>query len=281
MYLDIAFIVILIVSTLCGFLFGFFKTLKSFLGWFVCSAFALMCAQALADAFLSSAMAAKIVSSGGIYDSVYGVLPDEIKSISMETIRQSIAAGENEVQIALKIAGEAGGIAKLFTTVIQSAVSTPLYLNSTLQNVAQVLAVELTYHIYVVIVAIVFFILLRIIIMGVAIMGEAKSRKYKRDRAEKKKGRILKNLLTDRLFGLGVGLIRGVAYGCILLIVMSYCAGLGDNIQKQVDESKISAAITAPLTETLSERLSNDLQENERYMGLVAALEERLSAEAE
>lgn len=279
--LDFAFIIIIVISALLGFVLGFFKTLKSFLGWFVCSIFAFLCAQALADAFLSGAMAAKIVSSGSIYDSVYGVLPDEIKSISMETIRQSIAAGESEAQIALKIAGEAGGIAKLFTTVIQSAVSTPLYLNSTLQNVAQVLAVELTYHIYVVIVAIVFFILLRIIIMGVAIMGEAKSRKAKKEKEEKKKGRILKNLLTDRFLGLGVGLVRGFAYSCILLIVMSYCAGLGDNIQKQVDQSKISAAITAPLTETLSERLSNDLQENERYMGLVAALEERLSAEAQ
>jgi len=279
--LDFAFIIIIAISTVLGFVFGFFKTLKSFLGWFVCSVFAFMCAQALADAFLSASMAAKIVSGGSIYDSVYGVLPDEIKSISMETIRQSIAAGESEAQIALKIANEAGGIAKLFTTVIQSAVSTPLYLNSTLQNVPQVLAVELTYHIYVVIVAIVFFIVLRIIIMGVAIMGEAKSRKDSRERAEKKKGRILKNLLTDRLLGLAVGLVRGVAYGCILLMIISYCAGLGENIQKQVDESKISAAITAPLTEAFSERISTDIEENERYMGLVAALEERLASEAE
>jgi len=99
--------------------------------------------------------------------------------------------------------------------------------------------------------------------------------------AEKKKGRILKNLLTDRLLGLAVGLVRGVAYGCILLMIISYCAGLGENIQKQVDESKISAAITAPLTEAFSERISTDIEENERYMGLVAALEERLASEAE
>lgn len=274
MVLDIIFVVFIVVFTVLGFICGLFKTFVSFFGWFISFVLSYLCAKALANAFLSASAAEALVSgSDSIFAKIYEILPDGLKGISMDSIRAALAADQSEAAIKESIASQADGLLKFASSIIQEAVCKPMYLGSAVQNVAQVLALELTYHLYVILVGVIFFVVLRIIVMGVSIIVKNRA-------SEAKKGKekdVLK--LPQRLGGLALGAIRGFAYGCVLLMLASYLSGIMSFVQQQVDESQLSVPITSWISETTGAMLSDNLEENENYLLIIDAFERQLAAE--
>ena len=263
MILDIIFFAFLAVFAVLGFLCGFFKTLVSFFGWFISILLSYLLAKAVANSFLSGSTAQWLVGDGSIFDKVYNILPGGLKEISMDSIREAINSGATKEQIAAMIKSESQGLMVFVTSLLQDAVCREMYLNSAIQNVGQVIALELTYHIYVIIVGVIFFIVLRIVVMGISLIFK-----------DKIGGSEIRNL--GRVTGLVIGAIRGFAYACIVLMVASYASGMSTKIKNQVDASKVSVPVTTWTSSVTGKMLSGDLEDNEHYRLMINVLEHRI-----
>lgn len=271
--LDIVFLVFIVVFAILGFVFGIFKTFVSFFGWFISFVLAYLCAKALANAFLTVKMAEKLVGDGSFFETIYSIIPDSVKGISLQTIRESVEGGATEEMLKMFIAENSGGLLTFFSSIIQNAVCKDIYLNSSLTNVGQVLAIELTYHLYVITVGVIFFLVLRIIVMGVTIIFKVKDGKDGKEKEEVK--------LPLRFAGLALGAVRGLAYGCVVIVLVSYLSGVFTFLQGPVSNSKLSAPINTWISETTGQKLSDDLDKNESFLLVMSALEEKLASEEE
>ncbi|MBR2967804.1 MAG: CvpA family protein [Clostridia bacterium] len=273
MILDIIFIVFIVVFAVLGFVFGLFKTFVSFFGWFISFVLAYLCAKALANAFLTAKTAEWLVGDGSFFDTIYAIIPESIKNISMDTIRDRVNASDSEELIKYFIAENSGGLLSFFSSIIQNAVCKDIYLNSALVDVGQVLALELTYHLYVIMVGVIFFLVLRVIVMGVTIIFKVKDSKDGKEKQDVK--------LPLRFGGMALGAIRGLAYGCVVLVLMSYLSGVFTFLQGPVGNSKLSAPINTWISQTTGQKLSDDLEENESFLLVMSALEEKIATEEE
>ncbi|MCH5163431.1 MAG: CvpA family protein [Clostridiales bacterium] len=263
MILDIIFFALLAVFAVLGFMCGFFKTLVSFFGWFISILVSYLLAKAVANSFLSVGTAQWLVGDGSIFDKVYNILPEGLREISMDSIREAVNSGMSQEQIAAMIKAESQGLMVFVTSLLQDAATKEMYLNSTIQNVRQVIALELTYHIYVIIVGVIFFIVLRIAVMGVSLIFK-----------NKMGGSEIRNL--GRVTGLFIGAIRGFAYACIVLMVASYASGMSPKIKNQVDASKVSVPVTTWTSTVTGKMLSGKLEDNKHYRIMINVLEQRI-----
>lgn len=265
MILDIVFFAVILLFLVLGVIFGFFKTLVSFLGWAVCIFIAYLLAKAVANALLTAGIADRLVG-GAIYDGVYGLIPDKLKDVSLYEIRQMLRTGKTAEEVGEYIKSQSGGLLGFVSSIIQGAICKEMYLNSALQNAGQVLALELTYQIYVILVGVAIFVVLRILVMGVSIIFNSKLR-----------GRKVK--VWERFAGMGLGAVRGFAYACLLLMVFNFIAGFSSALKKQSESSKVSVPVTAWINDATSKVLSRDNEDNGRYLNLIEALENRLREE--
>lgn len=265
MILDIIFFVFIVGFAALGFVFGFFKTLVSFFGWFISLLMAYLLAKSIANAFLSANMANWLIGNGSLFDKVYGIVPDGLKEISMEEIRKAVNSGADMDAIKEVIRDQSKGLLFFASSLIQAAVTKEIYLNSAIENVGQVFALELTYHIYVIIVGIIFFIALRVVVMCISILFRSKIKDH-----EPKS--------WERFAGIALGAVRGFAYACILLMVASYIAGLSGTVKNQVDNSKVSVPVTTWISQSTSKILSDNLEENKHYLLMIDALDDRIEA---
>lgn len=265
MILDLVFFAILIVMTALGFLFGLFKTIVSFCGWFVSILIAYLLAKAVANAFLTVGMAEKIVN-GKLFEAVYNLVPEGLKEIKMSAISEMISKGQSDQQIFEYVKAEAGGLMSIAFTILKGAVTKDVYLNSGIDNAGQVLSLELTYQIYVVLVGVAIFIVLRIVVMGVSVLFGGLLR-----------GRDLH--LWERLGGLGLGFVRGLFCACILTMVFGFVAGFSSKLKTQNDASKVAVPATQWINEKMSRALAKGNEESDRYQNLIDALEKKIEKE--
>ncbi len=266
MILDIIFFVLIIAMAALGFIFGFFKSLISFLGWTISLLISYLLAKAIANAFLSIGTAQWLVGDGSIFDMVYGIIPEGLKKISLDAIRQAVESGADLNGIKESIRAQSEGLLFFLTPLIQEAVCKEMYLGSALSNVGQVLALELTYQLFVIMVGVILFIVLRVIVMGLSLIFKFKL-----------KDRSLK--MWERLAGIGLGVVRGFAYACILLMVVSYIAGMSQPVKDQLDASAVGKPVTAWVSESTGKMLSGDLESNDSYKLMITALGERVQKE--
>ncbi len=264
MVLDLIFFALIVVFAVLGFVFGFFRTLFSFFGWFISLLMAYLLAKAIANALLTPQMAGHLVGSGSLYDKVYNLVPEGLKNMSMDSIREAMQSGSQDAIIEA-IKAESSGLLYYASSLIQNAVCKDMYINSTIQNVGQVLALELTYNIYVILTGVIFFIVFRLIIIVLSVIFRARL--------------LRKKKLWERLAGIGMGAIRGFAYACILLMVASYIAGVWPKMQEEVNISKVSVPVTTWVSETTGKLLSGDLEDNDKYKNMIEVLEERSAEE--
>lgn len=265
MILDLVFFAVIALMTVLGYLFGLFKTIVAFFGWLVCILIAYLLAKAVANAMLTYGMAEKIVN-GKLFEDVYGLIPEGLKKISISEINDMLSSGQTNEQILEYVKSQAGGLVSFAFTIVQGVIFKDIYLNSSLDNVGHVLALELTYQIYVVLVGIAIFIVLRILVMGVSVIFGGKLR-----------GRTVK--LWERLGGLGLGAVRGFFYACLLVMVFGFIAGLSPKLKEQNDSSNVAVPVTNWINEAISRGLSNGNDESERYENLIIALEKKLNEE--
>lgn len=265
MILDIVFFVVIVLLTMLGFTRGLFNTIVSFFGWFVCIFIAYLIAKSVGNALLTSGMAEKIVN-GKLFDSVYGLIPDGLKQVSLSEISNMLNKGSSAQEVFQYVRSQAGSLIGIAFTVLQSAITKDIYLNSHIANAAQVLALELTYQIYIVLVGIAIFVVLRVIIMGLTIFFGGKFR-----------NRELK--LWERLGGLGVGAVRGIFCACILTMVFGFVAGFSSTLKKQNDASKVAVPATNWINEKMSSALAKGNEGSDRYQNLIEALEKRIENE--
>lgn len=255
MILDLIFFGVIALCAALGFIFGFFKTIISFLGWFICILFSFLLAKAIANAFLGAQTINRLVGEGSLFDLVYGVVPDKLKSISLEQIREGIAAGENVKEL---VRSQMDGFMVFASSIIEGAICKDMYLNSAIENAGQVLALELTYHIYVIMVGIIIFLLLRVIVMMLSFLFKFRL------------GRKVK--LWERLAGIGAGIVRGFAYACIIVMVASYVGGMSDIVKEETDASKVSVPVSTWVNDLTGKMLSGDLETNEHYQDMIDSL---------
>lgn len=266
MILDLLFFALIIGFAVIGFIRGFFKTVLSFFGWFISLLLAYLLAKAIANAFLSPNTANWLVGDGPLYDKVYNIVPDGLKNMSMESIRQAMQSGASDESIKEIIKSESSGLLYFASTLIQNAVCKDIYINSSIETVGQVLALELTYDIYVILVGVIFFVVLRIIVMGFSLIFRAKLSGS--------------NKLWERLAGIGAGAIRGFAYACILFMLASYIAGIWPRMQEEVNVSKVSVPLTTWVSEVTGKMLSGNIEDNEKYTSnMIKALEDKIEKE--
>ncbi len=265
MILDLIFFAILIIMTALGFVFGLFKTIVSFCGWIVCILISYLLAKAVANAMLTANMAEKIVN-GKLFDAVYGVIPDGLKEVKMSEISEMLNQGQSEQQIFEYIRSQAGALIGFVFSVLKGAILKDMYLSSGIENAGQVLALELSYQIYVVLVGVAIFIVLRIIVMGVSIVFGGLLR-----------GRELH--LWERLGGLGMGLVRGFFCACILTMVFGFIAGFSSKLKEQSEASSVAVPATNWINETMSKALAKGNEESDRYKNLIDALEKKIEEE--
>ncbi len=266
MILDLLFIAIIVLFALFGLMSGFIKTVISFFGWFISLLIAYLLAKAIANAFLSPETANWLIGDGSLYDKVYNIVPDGLKNMSMESIRTALQSGATDETIKETIRAEASGLLAFASTLIQNAVCKDIYLNSSIETVGQVLALELTYNIYVILVGIIIFFTIRILVMGVSLIF--KSRLGAHDCR-----------LWERILGIGAGAVRGFAYACILLMVASYIAGFWPRMKEELDVSKVSVPVTTWVSEITGKMLSGNIEENEKYANMIKALENKIGNE--
>lgn len=264
--LDIIFFAFIAVFAVLGFIFGFFRTLTSFFGWAISLLLSYLLAKAIANAILLEPIA-KFLVGDGLYDTIYGIMPQGLKEISMNSIRAAIGDNQSMEQIRKLIESQSKGIMVFAASLIQDAVTKEIYLSSVLANVGQVYALELTYHVYVILIGVIFFIVLRIIIMGVSLIF-----KFRLRRGTK---------LWERVAGIALGAVRGFVYACFLLVVASYVSGILPMVKDQTDESKVSVPVTTWISEATGKMLSGDLETNEHYMLMIDALEQHIAADSQ
>lgn len=85
--------------------------------------------------------------------------------------------------------------------------------------------------------------------------------------------------MWERLAGIGLGVVRGFAYACILLMVVSYIAGMSQPVKDQLDASAVGKPVTAWVSESTGKMLSGDLESNDSYKLMITALGERVQKE--
>ncbi len=266
MILDLLFVAIVVLFALIGFMSGFIRTVLSFFGWFISLLIAYLLAKAIANAFLSPETANWLIGDGSLYDKIYNIVPDGLKNMSMESIRTALNNGATDEMIKETISAEASGLLAFASTLIQTAVCKDIYLNSSIETVGQVLALELTYIIYVIVVGIIIFLTIRILVMGVSLIF--RSRLSTRDCR-----------FWERILGVGAGAVRGFAYACILLMLASYIAGFWPKMNEEVSVSKVSAPVTTWVSEITGKMLSGDIEENDKYANMIKALEKKIEKE--
>ncbi len=266
MILDLLFFAFIVLFAVLGFIFGLFKTLVSFFGWFISLLLSYLLAKAIANAFLSPDMAYKIISEGGLYDKVYNLVPEGLKNMSMESIRAAIQSGATEETIRETIKAESTGLLYFMSSLIQGAVCKEMYINSAIESVGQVFALELTYNIYVILTGIAFFFILRVVVMGLSFIFKSKLT-----------GHEVK--FWERLAGIAGGAVRGFAYACILLMVANYIAGIWPKMQEEVNNSKVSVPVTSWVSDATGKMIGGNLEDNKKYANLIEALENRLKEE--
>lgn len=265
MLLDIIFFAILAIMTALGFCFGLFKTIVSFFGWFVSILIAYLLAKAVANALLTPSMAEKIVN-GKLFDAVYGLIPDGLKEIKMSQIAEMLRQGQSDKQIFDYVRGQAGGLIGIAFTLLQGSLTKEIYLNSGIDNAGQTLALKMTYQIYVVLVGIAIFVVLRIVVMGVSIIFNKTLR-----------GRDIH--LWERLGGLALGFVRGLFCAFILTMVFGFVAGFSGKLKDQIEASAVAVPASNWINETMSKALTKSNEESDRYQNLIEALERKIEKE--
>lgn len=266
MILDILFFVFIVAFAILGFVRGLFKTLTSFFSWVVSLLLAYLLAKSIANELLTANMVQRLVGSKSLYASIYNLLPESLKSISLQEIVTKINSGYSQAEIKEYIRSQSSGIIAFASSLIENAVCKDMYLNSSLTDVGQVLALELTYHIYVVMVGIAIFLVLRIIIMGITLIFNSKFN-----------NRDVR--LWERFAGIAMGAIRGFTYACIVLMLFSYISGLSVKINDMVNESKVSVPVTTWVSDTTGEMLSGKLEDNEQYKLMIDTVAKNNSKE--
>lgn len=260
MILDLIFFVFILAFAVLGFVRGFFKTLVGFFGWAVSILLAYLLAKAVANALLSAGVSQWLLKEGSLFDKIYGIMPEGLKGISIDSINEMIAEGKSQDYIKEYIKSQSGGLVFFASNIIQSTVCSDMYLSSALDNAAQVISLELTYHIYVILTGVALFIVLRVVVMGVSILF---------------KGKLGNGGLVGRIGGIALGAVRGLAYACFVLVIASYVAGVSPTVNNQLDESKVGRPVISWVTESTSRMISGELNENEQYREMIRIIEER------
>lgn len=260
MILDIIFFAFIIVFAIVGFARGFFKTLVSLCGWLLCLSVSYLLAKSIANAILSESTVHWLVGEGAIYDKIYGIMPDELKELSLSALKSC----ESEELRRQLVRENSSGIMVLFSRFLQNAVCKEMYLSSSLQNAAQVLALELTYNLYVILVGVALFIVLRIVIMGVSLI------------VNNKFGGIA-GKFAGKIGGCALGAIRGLMYASIVFTVLSLAAGFIPSVSKQLEASKVGAPATNWISSVTGNIISQKNEDNGKYALLLESLENRLS----
>lgn len=264
--IDIVFIAIIAIGGIVGVAKGFFKTLLSFFGWFLTLVITFVLAKVIANALLTENVVEWLMKDGSVYDRIYNVgLMEKLRNYSMDNIRAAMALGATPEQIKQSLVEESEGIMKLFAGLIQSVVCKEVYVTGTLQNVAQVFAIEITYNAFVLVVGIVFFIVLRILI---GILTAIVNKKKPEDIS-----------ILSRVGGLALGLVKGGIYACLAMVLVIYLAAVpmnslqkvSDVLNEQLTQSQIDDKVNEMSDKIFNIVLSrgDDGKEDERYMAYV------------
>ena len=87
--LDLVLIGIVAISALIGLSKGFFKSLFSFFGWLISILMAFSLAELIANRLMGETVINILIGSDSIYEFIYGILPESIKNIKIETAAES------------------------------------------------------------------------------------------------------------------------------------------------------------------------------------------------
>ncbi len=275
--IDYVFIGIIVLGGIVGVAKGFFKTLISFFGWFLTLLITFLLAKTIANALLTENVVDWLIKDGSVYDRIYNIgLMDNLKKLDMESIRSAVASGSTDEQVKAMLLEKADGIMKLFVGLIQTAVCKDVYLSSSLENVGQVFAIEITYNAFVITVGVVFFIVLRILIGVLTAL------------ANKKKPENISVL--SRVGGLALGLVKGAVYACLSMVLVIYIAAVpieslqsfSDKLNEQLTQSVIDDKVNEASDKVLNFVLSrgDDGEEDKRYMAYVEKAQKSIQKKA-
>lgn len=254
---DIALLALIAIFAILGFFKGFYKSLGSFLGFVVSLLLAYFLSKVTAKAFLSVNTMGKwfVGADKSLFTFIRGKMPAALSNISIEAMREAFAAGGIEALDALVVGTKGNFISstmiKIFYPAVHSAA--PGYLIAANASAADVVALELSFTIMVIASGIALFIVLRLIaacinhIVGKMVAGKKRNP-------------------LSRLLGLGIGALKGLVYGMVIITILSFMSGYGfmSSVKKQLDDSAFAKPI-ASATSKISEKVFSDKDNDPRF----------------
>ncbi|MCL2675639.1 MAG: CvpA family protein [Firmicutes bacterium] len=254
---DIVIIVLVLATAVFGFFKGFIKSLVSLLGFVVSLTLAILLSKVVANALLGIDGIGNVVAGGdkSLYTWLNNMLPEALKNIS--TADLGAAAADPDALVAESgIKEQLPWWLTIFYPLVNSSLTNPTYLNAAvIDNARQIIALELSYSIYVLIVGIALFVVIRILAAIISIV-------FKRYMDKKS--------VPGRLLGGVLGAGKGVIYSMIILLVISLMSNFGfmGMISEKVSESKVASALTSATHKITAPLLKGD-KSDKRYERLI------------
>lgn len=239
---DVIIILLVLATAVFGFFKGFIKSLVSLLGFVVSLALAILLARVVANALLGiDAIGNLVAGEKSLFSWLQGIMPDGLKDITTE----QMAAAPNIDDLISQSSGVSSWFMKIFYPLVGSGLKSTAYL-AAMENAQQIMAMELAYSIYVLIVGILLFVVIRIVAAVVSLI-------FKRFTTGKKSigGRILGGIL-------GAG--KGFLYSMIILLVISIAANISfmQPVSQEVNDGKIASALTSATLKVTAPLLKGD-----------------------
>lgn len=209
-YIDIAIIAIVVLMAIIGLAKGFFKTIISFFGWLVSAIIAIFLSKVVAEALLDvGAIKNFVVGTGesfSLYKTVFNWLPESMDAAWPDGFLGTILAPLQGMIM--------GGV------------------GSTAATIREACALVLANGMFTAMVGIGLFIAIRIVMMLFTMFAKSLTR-------NKTIGAL------NRFMGFIVGAVKGFAYVCILMLIMSFfmSANFMEPVRNQLDKSVIGKPV--------------------------------------
>lgn len=262
-YIDIAILVLIAACGLLGFFRGFFKSLIAFCGFIVSVLLVFFIAKPVANAMLDITAVGNWVAGadGGLFNFVFSKFPEGLEQISTAEIAMVYAAeGEAGVKELFTLSVSGGGVLSEFFMslcypLVQSALINPTYLASGIETARQIVAIELSFGIFTVIVGVCLFFAIRLLVAILSI--------------------LFRNIganpsVTMRFLGFIVGAAKGALYTVIIFLAISFLPAFDfmDKYNEQLDKSMFADKVSE-VSLAIAEKAFESKPDDVRYEKLV------------
>ena len=247
-YVDIALLAILALFAILGFVYGFAKSAGKLFGWIMSLLIVLIITDLVVNALLGSDKISQFVlgtqnpEKFSLFKVIYKRIPEGISKISMLELKSVYALSGSE-GIKSLIEENGGMVLSMLAPIIASFIINPIYLASNVATVGEVLAIQFSLIAFAYIVGAFLFLIVRIVMAIVA-------RVIRKTGGEKID-------IVSRLGGLAMGLLRGIMYCALALMMLRGIVGLEIKQLAVIEEQIATSAISDNALKNVDEAIAN------------------------